>query len=241
MNNFNTNFSEVLLLANQNVKFWTEDGSLTFELIPMKTKDMFLNNDLIWFLNFLETDLNDFNAIKETYNIETHFDFIRTMCALSVSEKSVEELAKRFLVAMQMIVPEINLKNRFLLIKETILTQSMFDEIFRIVYRIMGKKEEIKILDSDDEMTRKMKAMQKKIQEIKSKGRKMNESSTKFEDMFAALLYEYPQYKMQDLFELNIHTFYYLFRYVGKIANYEVSKIAAGNGLSKKHKYFIEK
>jgi hypothetical protein len=105
----------------------------------------------------------------------------------------------------------------------------------------MHKKAKVHIVDGDDEMTQKMKKMQQKIAEIKSKGKKVNESSTSFEDIFAALLYEFPQYKLEDLFELNIYTFYYLFRYVGKIANYEVSKVAAGNGLAKKHKYFIEK
>ena len=241
MNNFNTNFSEVLLIANQNVKFWTNDDSLVFELIPMKTKDMFLNSDLIWFLIFLDSDLNDFITMRDTYNIETHFDFIRVVCAISESEKFVQSLAKRFLSGMQIILPDIDFKNRLIMIKETVLTQSMFDEIFRVVYKIMGRKEEIKILETDDEMTQKMKRIQERIAKIKKEGKRMNENSTSFEDMFAALLYEFPQYKMQDLFELNIYTFYYLFKYVGKIANYEVSKIAAGNGLTKKHKYFIEK
>jgi hypothetical protein len=127
------------------------------------------------------------------------------------------------------------------MIKNKIFTVELFDLFLKIVFKIMNKKITEPVIETDDEMTKKMKAMQKRIQDIKRKGRKINEGSTKFEDMFAALLYEYPQYKMEDLFELNIYTFYYLFRYVGKIANYEVSKIAAGNGLTKKHKYFIEK
>jgi hypothetical protein len=179
--------------------------------------------------------------MKDTYNIKTHFDFIRVVCAISESEEFVQGLAQRFLSGMRIILPDINFKKRLITIKETILTQSMFDEIFRVVYKIMGRKEEIKIIETDDEMTQKMKRMQERIAKIKKDGKRMNESSTSFEDMFAALLYEFPQYKMEDLFELNIYTFYYLFKYVGKIANYEVSKIAAGNGLTKKHKYFIEK
>jgi hypothetical protein len=128
-----------------------------------------------------------------------------------------------------------------LVINDSTLTKEIFDYIFDIVFKIMHKKPKVKIVDGDDEMTQKMKKIQQKIAEIKSKGKKMNESSTSFEDIFAALLYEFPQYKLEDLFELNIFTFYYLFKYVGKIANYEVSKVAAGNGLAKKHKYFIEK
>jgi len=241
MNNFNTNFSEVLLLANQNIKFWTKDEKLDFELIPMKTKDMFLNTDLIWLFNFLDSDLKDFQILGNDYKIETHFDFIRIMCAMSESDKSIESLAKRFLNSFKILIPDLYLKDKILMIKDQVFTETMFEEVFQIVYKIIGRKEKIEIFDSDDEMTQKMKKMQERIAKIKKEGKRMNQNSTSFEDMFAALLYEFPQYKLADLFELNIYTFYYLFKYVGKIANYEVSKIAAGNGLAKKHKYFIEK
>lgn len=241
MSNFNTNFSKILLLANKNIKFWTVNLELEFELIPIKTKDMFLNNNLIWFLNFLDEDLKNFQIIKENYNIKSHFDFIRIICAMSDSDNLIKDISEKFLKSFKILIPDIYLDNKILMIKDQVFTETMFNEIMEIIYKIIGKKEVIKILDSDDEMTQKMKRMQEKIAEIKKKGKKMNDSSTSFEDIFAALLYEFPQYKMQDLFELNIYTFYYLFKYVGKIANYEVSKIAAGNGLTKKHKYFIEK
>jgi hypothetical protein len=163
------------------------------------------------------------------------------MCAMANSNPIIEDISKRFLKGFKILIPDIYLNNKILMIKEHVFTEKMFDEVLIIINKIMGRKQKMQIFDTDDEMTIKMKKMQEKIAEIKQKGRRMNENSTSFEDMFAALLYEYPQYKMEDLFELNIYTLYYLFKYVGKIANYEVSKVAAGNGLTKKHKYFIEK
>ena len=241
MNNFRTNYSELLLLANRNIKVWDSHLKLEFEILPMKVKDLFLDSDLIWFLGFLETDLQDITFFVKEYELKSHFEFIQLVCAISEVSEETRSLSKSFVSGLQKIVPEIELKGKLLTIKNFTLTKEIFDYIFDIVFKIMHKKPKVKIVDGDDEMTQKMKKVQQKIAEIKSKGRRMNESGTNFEDMFAALLYEYPQYKMEDLFELNIYTFYYLFKYVGKIANYEVSKIAAGNGLSKKHKYFIEK
>jgi hypothetical protein len=160
---------------------------------------------------------------------------------MSDSDEIIEDISSRFLKGLKVLIPDVYLKEKILMIKEHVFTETMFNEVLIVVNKIMGRKDKVKILDTDDEMTLKMKRMQERIAEIKQKGKRINENSTSFEDIFAAILYEFPQYKMEDLFELNIYTFYYLFKYVGKIANYEVSKIAAGNGLTKKHKYFIEK
>lgn len=241
MNNFRTNYSEILLLANEKIKIWSDDVDFETELIPMTVKDMFTNLNLIWFINFLQADIDEIKKTIIDYTIENHFDFIQFICALKDVSKESNELTERFIESLKIILPDTHLKNKIIMIQDKIFTQDLFDLFLTIVFKIMHQKIPEKIIETDDEMTRKMKSMQKRIQDIKTKGKKINESSTKFEDMFAALLYEYPQYKMQDLFELNIYTFYYLFKYVGKIANYEVSKIAAGNGLTKKHKYFIEK
>jgi hypothetical protein len=87
-----------------------------------------------------------------------------------------------------------------------------------------------------------MKQNKLKIQRIK-RNSKDNKEGTGLNDIIAAILYEFPQYKISDVLDMNLFTLYYLFKYVGKIANYEVNKIAFGNGLVKKGqkiKYFID-
>lgn len=241
MKNFSTNYSEVLLLANMPILIWDEDSDFKTEIIPMSVKNMFTNLNIIWFLNFLQEDIDEIKKVIKEYEIENHYDFIQLICGLGNMTKETSSLSNRFIESLKIIMPDVNLKNKIMMIQDKIFTKELFNLFLTIVFKIMHQKISEKINETDDEMTQKMKRMQEKIAEIKKKGKKMNDSSTSFEDIFAALLYEFPQYKMQDLFELNIYTFYYLFKYVGKIANYEVSKIAAGNGLTKKHKYFIEK
>ena len=240
MTNFKHNFSQVLLLANQKVLFENEENQ-SFEFIPMKVKDLYFNKPLIWFLGILEQDIEELKKYFTGIEINTHYRFIFTMLTLAEKKSELKETADSILEGLNVIVPGVHFENKQIKINSITMTEELFDLIVEVVYKVMNKKEKVKVVDSDDEMTRRMKEMQKKIQDIKSKGKKLDANSTNFEDMFAALLYEFPQYKLEDLFELNIYTFYYLFKYVGKIANYEVSKIAAGNGLAKKHKYFIEK
>lgn len=239
MTNFKHNFSKILLLANENIVFTNEEQ--TFDLIPIKVKDIYLNESLIWFLNFLEQDIDELSKYFSGIEINSHFRFIVTLLTLSEKQNDLKYTAKFFLDALNCIVPGIVFESKQLKIHSISVNEDLFNLIIEVLYKTMNKKERIVINESDDEMTKKMKETQKKIQEIKTKGKKLDGDSTDFEDMFAALLYEFPQYQLKDLFELNVYTFYYLFKYVGKIANYEVSKIAAGNGLVKKHKYFIEK
>ena len=128
--------------------------------------------------------------------------------------------------------------DKVLKIKNIIVNEKLFNEIIRVILLSIDK-EKIIINDDDDEFTKKEK--QAKLRVAKIRRNAQNKEGTSFEDLFAAILYEFPQYKIEDLMQMNLYTIYYLFKYVGKIANYEVSKIAAGNGLAKKHKYFIEK
>ena len=119
---------------------------------------------------------------------------------------------------------------------------NLFDEIIEVIYKILGK-EKIIIKDTDDEFTKREKEIKLRAQKIRNnkKNKNSKDKDDSFENVIAAIIYEFPQYKIEDVFNLNIFTFNYLVKYIGKIANYEVSKIAAGNGLTKKHKYFIEK
>ena len=45
MNNFKNNFSELILLANENIIFKNEEG-FKFELVPMSLKNILFNSDL---------------------------------------------------------------------------------------------------------------------------------------------------------------------------------------------------
>ena len=238
MNNFSNNFSELYLLTNKNIKFIDEVNKRSFELIPMKVKDMMFNADLLWLLNFLSEDIQKYKDMIPGQEIKTHYEFIQILCLLAEANLETKQLVEKFISALQIIIPDINLKGKLIRIQDFVLTPELFNDIDTVIFKIL-EKERIKVEPEDDEIEKRLKEQKLKVQKIKQNSRKKD--SLKFDDLFAAILYEFPQYKLEDIFELNIYTFYYLFKYVGRIANYEVSQIAAGNGLAKKHKYFIEK
>jgi len=236
--NFNNNFSELLLLANQDIKFWNDDGE-EFIVKPILAKDAFFNHDILWLINFLETDIEELQKNTSGFEVESHYQFLNLILTLGEKREKVNELSSVIKNSLEIIIPDFEFKEKRMFIGDVYLSKILFDQIIEVIFKML-QKEKIIIYDTDDEATKKEKEVKLRVQKIKKNSKKSN-SSTSFEDFIAAIIYEFPQYKIEDLFELNIYNFYYLFKYVGKIANYEVSKIAAGNGLSKKHKYFIEK
>lgn len=237
MNNFKNNYSELLLLANEDIIF--RDGSKSFKFVPMSVRNIFFNEDLGAILSFFDTEIED---LKKSLNLKiatTHYQVLLTVFMLGLKREEFKEFSSKLFCGLRILLPEIEFKDEQLWVGEILLESSLFEEIIKLIFKILGK-EKVFISEEDDEFTRMEKEAILRAERIR-KNSKKNDKDSKLEDSLIALVYEYPQYKIEDLFDLNIYTFNYLFKYVGKIANYEVSKIAAGNGLAKKHKYFIEK
>lgn len=242
MSNFKNNFSELLLLSQRNIKFWNDENS--FELIPMSLENTLFNEDLAYVINFLDIDITELKKQINYDSIDSHYSYVHLILSLSKKREEVKELAQSLLNGFKTIIPDLTFESGILKIKNFFLDKDLFNEITIVIFKILEKKKII-INDGDDPFTKKEKEIKLRAERIRREGRrnKENEKGTDFKDSFAAIIYEFPQYKIEDLFKLNIYTFHYLFKYIGRIANYEVSKIAAGNGLIKsgKHKYFIEK
>lgn len=243
MSNFKNNFSELILLANENIIFKNEEG-FKFELVPMSLKNILFNSDLAILLSVLEQEIPDLSKMVPGVEINTHYEFIRVMCSLGERRKEAKDIKEGLIGGLKTILPEFEFKQQNLFIGNRIMGKELFEDIIEIIYKIM-EQEKIIIKESDDEFIRREKEAKLRAQRIKKSSKKQKQKQkdgeSGFEKVIASIIYEFPQYKIKDLFDLNIYTFNYLSKYVGKIANYEVSKIAAGNGLSKKHKYFTEK
>lgn len=241
MGNFSNNFSDLILLANKNITIKHKEEDFEFDIVPMKMKDILFDENIGLLLTILDKDIEELSKMILSIEIKNHYSFIRTIVALSKKREETKKMANSILKGLSKIVPDMVYDEVIFKIKDRVVSNEIFEEIIEIIYKIM-EKEKILAKESDDEFTKREKAIKLRAQRIKNNGKnKKEESGSNFKDIIASIIYEFPQYKVEDLFELNIYTFNYLTKYIGKIANYEVSKIAAGNGLTKKHKYFIEK
>lgn len=96
--------------------------------------------------------------------------------------------------------------------------------------------------EEDDEFTKAEKRHCLLLQKLKKKKEQsVDDTMQVFEQMCAGILYHFQQFKLKDLFELNLYTFNYLFSQIGKITSYEVNKAMFAAGNTKTLKHFIEK
>ena len=236
--NFTHNATKFYLLTNKPVIFSNEEGQ-SFEFFSPSLQEIMTNENLIYFIDFLERDIEEINK-DITKKIESHYDFLHLIFSLQNQVPFFKTLSKRLLKGIQVLIPDFNFDKVFL-IKDIFVNKSIFDEIVEVVF-ICLNKEVIIIKDSDDEFSKAEKKVKLRVQKIKESSRRENNNGG-IESIIISILYQFPQYKIKDIMEMNLTTIYYIFSYIGKISNYEISAIAVGNGLIKgsKHKYFTEK
>lgn len=237
---FKSNFSKAYLLTNKPIVFKCEGEGLSFEFIPPSVENFFIEDSLLSLIVFLEEDITKIQGWIEGYPIESHYEFLMLILALSSKDDFFKPMLNDLTNGLKVILPSLIIKDKFLCVNEKILlSPTLFDDITEVLFLSTNRKKVI-IKSDDDEFTRIEKEARARAQRIRDGAKdKDKKDGTSLEDMIAAILYEFPQYKIEDILKLNVYTLYYLLRYIGKIADYEISQIAAGNGLSKKHKYFI--
>lgn len=233
---FTHNATNFFLLTNKPITFKNKKEEFSF--FPPTLEDIMTSAGLSFIVSFLEEDVEKY-ARDLSEEIKDHYDFLHLAFSLRKKVEAFEELSEVFLEGMVRLVPDFHFDGVFK-IKDIFVSKALLQQIFEVFF-LSIKRKVVQIKEEDDEMTKRMKKAEMKAKKIKESKEKESDGN-EVERMIAAVLYEFPQYKIEDLLEMNLYTFYFLFGYVGRIANYEISKIAVGQGLLKgnKHKYFTE-
>lgn len=239
MKSFSTNFSTLRMLSNEPIEVKINETKFNLNYPTLKTLE---NNSVNFLIGFLQKDFKELNDLIAGYEFENHYKLILFLSIIGPrTGGDIGDITKLILEGLRYFIPELTISNGFMKIQEEHIQKEHFENIIEIIFKMFDKEYEL-IKEEDDEFTRREKERKRQIERIRSNSRKNKGEEQGLESMLAGILYEFPQYKLEDLFNLNLYCIYYLFRYVGKIANYEISKIAYGNGLMKKgtHKHFIE-
>ena len=105
MNNFKNNFSELRLLANQNITISSVDGSFEFDIVPITLKDSIFNEDLGILLGLLEKELSSLKKMLGGIEIKSYYDFIRTVCVLEARGKGTQGLGEALKKGIKVLIP----------------------------------------------------------------------------------------------------------------------------------------
>lgn len=192
-------------------------------------RDKIENLDYEVFLSFCATSLEDINKesksnFKDRYAIFKHYKK-NNADIVPILEKYFAKYMKGF----KYVDDSLYWGNR-LVGKEIFETFCLYCGIAMGVISI----EEIKlqITDNMDEYEKKRILLEKKIRKTKQNNENAN-NSTAFELIMTGVCKEF-NYTYHDLLDMTIYSIYYMYSLLGSIMNYEVSNIAAGNGLLKR-------
>lgn len=239
---FTNDYKKELLFINKPVTF-IETGTGNKIILKLPTlHDLYYREDLMTLISILEQNINDIGKMMPQVEINSHFDFIGLILALGQRRSELKELRDTLLSAFDFLLSKFTVEGNLIKFESgTYMIRELFDSIQEIILESTGREKPIIIKEEDDEFTRREKEAEMRVRKIKESARKSTKSEKDyFEDMLVTIIYEFPQYKLEDLFGMNMYTVTTLYKNAGKIANYEVMKIAAGNGLAKNFKYFTE-
>lgn len=242
MQYFTNDYKKELLFVNKPVTF-VETGTGNKIVLKLPTlADLYSRDDLMSFMTILEQDINELGKMIPQVEISSHFNFIGLILALGKRREEIKDFRNSLISALSFLLEGFSVTENLMKFDSgTYMNRELFDSIQEILLESMGREKPIVIKEDDDEFTRREKEAEKRVRRIKESAKKeSNKDKNYFEDMLATILYEFPQYKLEDLFNMNMYTVTFLYKNAGKIANYEVMKIAAGNGLTKTFKYFTE-
>ncbi len=236
------NCNVALLLSGLPATIHMEDGN-SIEMILPKLKDFYLNEDFLSLFSFIDKDIE--SIVGDVNTNLTHFSYLYMIFNARERDEKVTLMANSLEKAFRTFFPEFSQEGKILYVQEDVaLTPELFEVIIEIIYKSLDRVRTV-INDEDDEVSKMRKAAKMRADKIrqgsrKNKGQQLEDWNF-LEQMMISLIYEFPQYKLEDLYELNLYTVYFMYKNISKITNYEVSRMAYANGHIKKFKYFTDK
>jgi hypothetical protein len=101
---------------------------------------------------------------------------------------------------------------------------------------LLGASQPVEELDP---ITKKMRENEEKIRKIKERNKQETEGSFALDKLIMAVIKEFGL-TMKEVWDCNLYTLIWYYEHALRYNNYRVNSIAFGNGLIKKHTYFID-
>jgi hypothetical protein len=118
-----------------------------------------------------------------------------------------------------------------------IISKDVFDLFCDYISITLGVKkiEDLKLIITDDmdEITKRQIMLERKIAATKAKDPSGGGNIT-FDLIMAGVCHEFG-YSFADMYEMTPYSIYFMYSQIGKIMNYSINNVAAGNGLLKKN------
>ena len=237
------NFSEAHLIFSQPVHFMiyqdeTEKILLANFNIKMPTlQDLYFNENFSSFLSFAQKSVNTLK--KEMQNVVEFNNHLELMTLLRINTWG-NSLTNRIITGFSYICKDLiyDEDKQVFTIQGAILDDELFERIRQIILIASGIN---KLSSASSYMSPEQRAMEEKIQEIKSRGKKQNDKSSgmNIEKIYMVLTYEFG-YSRDEILNMTMYIVKTILKYTSKSIRYKLTLAAKAYGNVKKVSFITD-
>lgn len=224
------NVNDLMLIRNKDFYFVNENDKKIFFQVP-NFEDYLSDISLSVFLSMLELDKSKFEGM----NINNNLDLVLNMIKNQLYLDDLMSTLHKYIMDLRIDMNGLFVNNEILIAEE-------FDFIVT-VWKISLGLEKLEVLTKEKDVEPELDEFEKRIRDNESKinkiKQKVESESLELDKVVIAVMKEF-NLKIEEVLSLNLFTVFWYYVHALKINNYRVETIAFGNGLIKKHKYFIE-
>lgn len=227
------NVNKLNLLRNEDFYILTEEEKKIKFFVPT-FRDYVEDDNLTLFFSARDLKWEEVN-LNRTFN--NYYELLIFMAFNELYAGPIVKTITKF-------IPQAKILNTGVYVEDYKLSYEEFAFITDVWLVSMGAKKLDQIIshaESDEELD----PIMKRIKESEEKVRRIKQQNEKGGDDFSldklmiAIIKEFGL-SMKEIWDSNLYTLMWYYEYALRYGNYRVNAIAFGNGLIKKHKYFIE-
>jgi hypothetical protein len=232
---FKHNVNKLNLLRNEAFYILTEEEK-TIQFFVPTFRDYIEDENLTLFFSARDLKWEEVNLNR---SFENYYELLLFMAFNDLYSGPIVKTIYKF-------IPQAKILNTGIYIEEYKLSYEEFAFITDVWLVSMGAKKLDEIIthaESDEELhpiMKKIKESEEKVRRIKKqKENQKDNGDFSLDKLMIAVIKEFGL-SMKEVWDSNLYTLMWYYEYALRYGNYRVNSIAFGNGLIKKHKYFIE-
>lgn len=238
--NFRTNFDKTALIGNITIDIIFEDKRVKFNAPPFK--DYYYDLDFLDFITLIQTtpELYTKSLKAPRFAVKNTYEVLLAILDSGYKQELIMKYFKKYFI-------NVEFKRNLIYFNDSLLTAEEYDVLLNFFLISCGEKEYVdtKSAKEEDKLSDFEKRMKENEEKIKKKkenktGEKKGKPPT-IDQIVVAILYEFPSISLEQIYNMNMFTFYYFWAMVSIVAEERVMSIAAGNGLTNEYTHFTNR
>lgn len=249
--NFKTNFSKLSLLGNEIIKIYFPDK--TVEFVPPNIRLYLMDIDFLEFLFLLKQDVESFKKMADLpIQVDSSYEVLLTIIKVEYKKDLILKYFKKLFPNLNYEASQFKCdgmplsQEEYEILLDFLLVSCAEKDFDTFMKQIEGSTKDEEVIS---ESQKRFKALQEKIEQAKKKNKKEiknkkddkpdKSSAITIDQIVIAILYEFSNLAINDVYDMNMVTLLEFWKYVSKVVDTQIQIVAAGNGNVKKFTYFI--